>query len=65
MNILNAIPLSATLIICSLMSYWHGNNKNGMRKFGLIYTIILGTHDSGIGLHLNEYSRAGSDAKNQ
>jgi hypothetical protein len=43
LNILNAIPLSATLIICSLMSYWHGNNKNGMRKFGLIYTIILGT----------------------
>lgn len=42
MNILNAIPLSATLIICSCASYWHGNNEHGDRKKGLIYTITLG-----------------------
>lgn len=43
MNILNAIPMSITLIICCCMSYWHGNSEHGMRKAGLTYTIILGT----------------------
>jgi hypothetical protein len=42
MNILNAIPMSAMLAICSCVSYWHGNSKCGGRKAGLIYTIILG-----------------------
>ncbi|MFR2103986.1 MAG: hypothetical protein ACLS4R_04830 [Roseburia inulinivorans] len=42
MNIPNAIPMSAMLIICSCVSYWHGNSKCGGRKIGLAYTIILG-----------------------
>lgn len=41
-KILNAIPLSVMLVICSYMSYWHGNSKCGGRKKGLLYTIILG-----------------------
>lgn len=42
MNILNAIPMSVMLAVCSCVSYWHGNSKCGGRKTGLIYTIILG-----------------------
>lgn len=42
MTILNTIPLSATLAICSYVSYWHGNSEYGSRKKGLIYTITLG-----------------------
>lgn len=42
MNILNAIPISVMLTVCSCVSYWHGNSKYGGRKIGLAYTIILG-----------------------
>ena len=42
MSILNAIPLSVMLTICSCVSYWHGNSEYGDRKKGLIYTITLG-----------------------
>lgn len=41
-NILNAIPISVMLAVCSCVSYWHGNNKYGWRKIGLAYTITLG-----------------------
>jgi tetrahydromethanopterin S-methyltransferase subunit G len=42
MNILNVIPMSVMLVVCSCVSYWHGNSKCGGRKIGLAYTIILG-----------------------
>ena len=42
MNILNAIPMSAMLAICSCVSYWYGNSKYGWKKIGLAYTITLG-----------------------
>ena len=42
MNILNVIPMSSMLIICSYVSYWRGNSTCGGRKTGLTYTIILG-----------------------
>lgn len=42
MNILNAIPMSIILVLCSYTSYWHGNSEYGGRKVGLDYTIILG-----------------------
>lgn len=42
MNILNAIPISVMLTVCSCVSYWHGNSEYGGRKKGLFYTITLG-----------------------
>lgn len=42
MNILNAIPMSIILVLCSYTSYWHGNSEYGGRKVGLVYTITLG-----------------------
>ncbi len=42
MNILNAVPMSAMLAICSCVSYWHGNSEYGWKKAGLAYTITLG-----------------------
>lgn len=42
MNILNAIPMSVMLTVCSCVSYWHGNSKCGWKKIGLAYTITLG-----------------------
>lgn len=42
MSILNAIPMSVMLAVCSCVSYWHGNSKYGRKKVGLVYTITLG-----------------------
>lgn len=42
MSHLNAIPMSIMMLLCCCMSYWHGNSKDGWRKGGLIFTIILG-----------------------
>lgn len=42
MNILNAIPMSIILVLCSYTSYWHGNSEYGWKKVGLAYTITLG-----------------------
>lgn len=41
-NILNAIPMSIMMILCCVMSYWHGVSKDGLKISGLIYTVILG-----------------------
>jgi len=42
MNILNSIPISIMLLLCCVMSYWHGSQEQGWGKHGLIYTVILG-----------------------
>lgn len=42
MNALNAIPMSIMMILCCVMSYWHGVSEDGFKIGGLIYTVILG-----------------------
>lgn len=39
---LDAIPITAFVLLTCVMSYWHGRSEHGWRIVGLVYTIILG-----------------------
>lgn len=41
-KIINLSPIPIFMIVCCLMSYWHGKSEDGWGIVGVIYSIVVG-----------------------